>query len=624
MTSKKVLIFTLIFVFVLGIACADEFNTTTTKILGVRNTSNGNMEGVVANLTVQVKQGSGHVFIDTVPLTQIDTQASARLAKEVACETLNYDCRNLDFFYIIRSDSPMIGGPSAGVVLTAATIAALQGVPINQDVFATGTINPAGSIGPVGSVLEKAEAAHNNSAKIFLVPSGEATVNINDTETIDIVKKADEDWNMKVIEVTDIIDAYKYLTGFEIQRKIVSSEDIASQKFDNAMKLLSDNLMKDAQERYDIVEQKIATSTLSFKYLDPIKEKIKTSESTLNDANGYYSSGQYYSASSYAVRSLINTGYIKLLLEYYDSGESSDYVTGQLNKIKEDVNGFEIMFLKDRTVDSIDDIETFAVVIDRIRESEDIINDSTTSISKGDYDSALYLISYAEVRKNTAYYWLTLINEFTGNESIVFNQSNMRPLAQDRIEQSTNYITYAQTLVNNNILTDAEMHLTKAETALEEDKYIFAIFEAAKARAEANLAMEVRAATNSTVSDLLTLYRDSAKLSIKNAEEQGLLPILALSYLEYAKTFEETDPLTSLIYLSYSKEMSKISEDIVKATTGNQLLPEQPVTIAKYYESVVKFNPEAEVTQQLVLFASGLLAGVVVSFFIAEKAFKKR
>ena len=623
MTSKKIFFLLLIMTFVLGTVFADDFNVTTTKIIGVATQSDGSLVGVTANLTVQVRPGSGHVFIDTIPLTQIDTQASARLAKEVACETLNYDCSNRDFFYIIRSESPMVGGPSAGIVLTAATMAALQNVSINSDVLATGTINPAGSIGPVGSILEKARAANDADASIFLIPLGQSIVDVDGT-AVNITSLAEGNWQMRVIEVNDIIDAYKYLSGYEIQRKVVSSEGIASAKFNTAMKLLSDNLLKDAQAEYNVAVQEIATSTLPFNYIDPIKEKFKISKSNLDDAESYYKDGQYYSSSSFAVRSLINTKYVSLLMGYYDSGANKSFVKNQLDRVSNDVNGFETMFLKDRIVSSIDSIETYAVVIDRILESEDMLNESTTALSNGDYDSSIYLTAYAEVRKNTAYYWLTLINQFKGNESYNFKQSSMGSLAQERIEQSNNYVIYAGTVVNNTILVSARAHLAKAESAFNNEKYVFAIFEAAKARAEANLAMEIRGATNNTINGLIARYNDGAVISIKYAEEQGLLPILALSYLEYAKTFEQSDPITALVYLSYSKEMSEISVDIVKATIGEKILPEQPVSVTKYYESIITFNPQTEVTQQILLLTTGLLAGLLASFYVLERAKKKR
>jgi uncharacterized protein len=623
MTSKKIIFLVLIMTFVLGTVFADDFNVTTTKIVGVATQPDGSIEGVTANLTVEVRPGSGHVFIDTIPLTQIDTQASARLAKEVACDTLNYDCSNRDFFYIIRSDSPMIGGPSAGIVLAAATMAALQNVSLNSDVLATGTINPAGSIGPVGNILEKTRVANDVDASIFLIPSGQSIVETKGA-SVNVTSLAEGNWQMRVIEVNDIIDAYKYLSGYEIQRTVVSSEMIASAKFNASMKLLSDSLLKDAKADYNAVDQEIATSTLAFNYIDPIKEKFKVSKSNLDDAESYYNEGGYYSSSSFAVRSLINTKYISLLMGYYESSLNKSYVKEQLDRVSSDVNGFETMFLKDRTVSSIDSIEIYSVVIDRMLESEDMLNESKVALSNGDYDSSIYLTAYAEVRKNTAYYWLTLINQFKGNESYDFKQSNMDSLAQERIEQSNNYVVYAETVVNNTILDNANDNLVRAERAYSDEKYVFAIFEAAKARAEANLAMDISGTTNNTINGLIERYKNSAITSIKYAEEQGLLPVLALSYLEYAKTFEQSDPVMALVYLSYSKEMSSISVDIMKATVGGELLPEQPVSVTKYYESIITFNSQTEVTQQILLLATGLLAGLLTSFYVLERAKEKR
>lgn len=52
-----------------------------------------------------------------------------------------------------------IGGPSAGALMSAGSIAALAGVPVRNDVAATGTVLADGSIGPVSGVLDKLRAA---------------------------------------------------------------------------------------------------------------------------------------------------------------------------------------------------------------------------------------------------------------------------------------------------------------------------------------------------------------------------------------------------------------------------------------------------------------------------------
>ena len=71
-------------------------------------------EGVLLEARVIVTNGTGHVFVDTNPYTQVDLQGSARLAAMVASDVLGIDERAYDFYYIIDITSPIIGGPSAG------------------------------------------------------------------------------------------------------------------------------------------------------------------------------------------------------------------------------------------------------------------------------------------------------------------------------------------------------------------------------------------------------------------------------------------------------------------------------------------------------------------------------
>ena len=83
----------------------------TVHIVGITQKENGKYEGIIANLTVLMKKGSGNIFVSTSPLTKVDTQASARLARDVACQVLDFNCSNYDFYYIIKSNSPIVGGP---------------------------------------------------------------------------------------------------------------------------------------------------------------------------------------------------------------------------------------------------------------------------------------------------------------------------------------------------------------------------------------------------------------------------------------------------------------------------------------------------------------------------------
>jgi len=113
-----------------------------------RSMGNGE-EGILLGAQVIVTNGTGHVFVDTNPYTQVDLQGSARVAAMVASDVLGIDEKTYDFYYIIDISSPIIGGPSAGGALTVATIAAINKWSLKPNVVMTGMINPDGSIGPV-------------------------------------------------------------------------------------------------------------------------------------------------------------------------------------------------------------------------------------------------------------------------------------------------------------------------------------------------------------------------------------------------------------------------------------------------------------------------------------------
>ena len=130
------LIFFLLIILFLPFVYASEI-----PLLAVKQTQEG-FVGSSANLQLEIKDGDGRVFLDTYPLTKLDTQMSTRFAKEIACKDL--ECNNKDFIYTIKSDSVIVGGPSAGAAITLLTIAELENLDIKKGVSITGTINSGG------------------------------------------------------------------------------------------------------------------------------------------------------------------------------------------------------------------------------------------------------------------------------------------------------------------------------------------------------------------------------------------------------------------------------------------------------------------------------------------------
>lgn len=187
--------------------------------------------GTILKITVSVQDGTGLVLANTAIPEGVDFQNSARIAVQVAHNITGADMSNKDVIFSITTDDQnlrAVDGGSAGGAMTVLLTSAILGKPINNQVLMTGTIQPDGTIGPIGGVLEKAQAAANYGARIFLVPSGQGVVEEQHcTQTnqgpfiyrscspqeISLSSIMESKYGMKVIEVENINDVLKYFNN---------------------------------------------------------------------------------------------------------------------------------------------------------------------------------------------------------------------------------------------------------------------------------------------------------------------------------------------------------------------------------------------------------------------------
>jgi uncharacterized protein len=182
--------------------------------------------GVLTDMAVEIRNGTGRILVDINNLFfWADTQQSIKLARDVAEKVSGINASNFDLVYNVYANASLIGGPSAGAAITLATIAALEGKTINESVMITGTVNSDGSIGKVGDVFEKSQAARDGNATLFLVPEGQGSKAVTKTTkdckmygiielcSIDQISERisiDNKTGIKVIEVKNIKDALQY------------------------------------------------------------------------------------------------------------------------------------------------------------------------------------------------------------------------------------------------------------------------------------------------------------------------------------------------------------------------------------------------------------------------------
>ena len=263
-----------------------EYRNVTVYAPAVSQTDTGYV-GVISTITVSIQEnGSGRVFVDTLPLTDVDMQGSARLAVKVASALVASDTRphikpqSCDFFFVVRTDSPMIGGPSAGAIMTVAVISLLENWTLDNKTVMTGMIDPDGSIGPIGGIPYKIDAAHSVGATHFLIPKGQMTYTetIIDTTSGDgwiqtttrpitrnVSDYAQTNYGMDVHEVEDINDALLYFTGWNFP--VTESPDkITTEDYITAMRPLATSLLNNAEESYQNASHLFNTTTIQNRY----------------------------------------------------------------------------------------------------------------------------------------------------------------------------------------------------------------------------------------------------------------------------------------------------------------------------------------------------------------------
>lgn len=185
--------------------------------------------GTVLNITVDIKDGSGLVLVNTAIPTGVDFQTSAKTAFKVSQTYTGTDLSNKDVIFSISSKNEnelqAVDGASAGAAMAVLLVKEIQNEPILDSILLTGTIQEDGSIGPVGGVPEKAEAAGNIGAKTFIVPKGQAIAYVQEceekqqgqflyrtcrSEAKNLSTIMEEKYGMRVVEATDVQTVLSY------------------------------------------------------------------------------------------------------------------------------------------------------------------------------------------------------------------------------------------------------------------------------------------------------------------------------------------------------------------------------------------------------------------------------
>ncbi|MBU0979792.1 MAG: hypothetical protein KJ709_03225 [Nanoarchaeota archaeon] len=508
------------------------------------------MSGSIADLYLEIKPGTGKVFIDTYPLTKIDTQLSTRYAKQIACKTLDKDCSRHDFFYTISSNSAIVGGPSAGSAIAVLTAAMLSNLEVDQEMSITGTINAGGLVGPVGGIKEKIDVAATHGLKTVLIPIGERNVEVLN-KTVDMVEYGEE-IGLEVIEISNLEEAMEMFTGESFVQE--DKPLVINPQYEETMEELAKRLCERSEEIREKIRVVTNTTNFSFQYGSNLSEK----------GNEAYGTKSYYSAASYCFGANVRYRYVHI------AGSPEEF-SRIIASTQDSIQSAERK-VDDRGYETLTDLQAFVVVKERLVEAQDYLDDAAEALEGNGTDAAGFSLAYAIERLYSAYAWSEFFGK--GGKAFELDKETVKNSCTAKLEEADERYQYARLFFPRG-LEDTRIGISRAKEEAQQGNYELCLFKASKAKAEADLLVSMLGIEEVKLGTLLSERIKIAQKSITKQQEMGVFPILGYSYFEYARSLEEEDPISAFLYSGYAIELSNLDMYLEQENSGLFLVPEK-------------------------------------------------
>ena len=557
------------------------------KLLAVSETEQG-LQGGIADLFLEVKPGTGRVFLETFPLTKLDTQISTRFAKQIACDFADVDCSRYDFFYTITADSPIIAGPSAGSAIAVLTFSIITGEKIDSKTAITGTINSGGLIGPVGGIKAKIEAAEKIGMKKVLIPLGELNGfndSSNESLDLDVIRQKSK---IEIIEAATLDEALLEFTGRRFREQ---TENLTiNENYKDTMRQLAVELCSRSTKLSGRVSKEANSSNIT-------RIRLEQALNLTRQGKDAFEKGHYYSSASFCFGS--NVEYSYLALNELNMSEAE--IKEKINTVLLDINSLEKSAEK-RKIKTITDLEAYMVVKERLSEARDLAKAAEDGMENR--DAGVHNLAFAIERFNSAKSW----EQFFKGEGKEFNldKEKIKDACRVKISEVEERIEYVRLTFPNSI-SNTKKELDAAYSDLNNGNYELCLFRASKAKANIDSVLSVFGVELEGVDEVIGRKLKVAERNFVEETDKGVFPILGYSYLEYANSLRENDPFSALLYSSYALELGDLDIYFEDKADGRLL----------HEDIISKIN-----VRIILVFSFGIVLGIIISN-IASKRNKK-
>lgn len=582
--KKKVGLWLLLFL-LLSISMLAQVTPYHLKLLAVQETDEG-YKGSGADLYLELKEGSGRVFLETTPVTKMDTQISTRFAKEIACNHFKLNCKQYDFIFTIKSNSNIIGGPSAGAAVAALTAIAVLNLEYREDIAITGTINSGGIVGPVGGLKEKIEAAADADIEKVLIASGSAPF-AQGNESINLIQYGKEDLDIDVAEVVDLDEVLYQLTGVDLNHQNIEiTEDKNYQK-------IMQGLQEVLCQRTKKIESEMEERGIQLNA--EVRETIKNKK---QDALNATSRGDYYSAASFCFGNNL-----QLKSYYYKQEELSvTQMASLVATVQQKVAKLE-QELAQEEINTIADLQTLIIVRERIHD----VQEQLSKLNETDTNEDKWpLIAYAEERFFSALSWTQFFS--MEGKRFVMKPEQLHASCQLKIAEAEERYQYTSLFLQESHLATVLEKINIAKESQARNESELCLIEAAQAKADSNAILSSLGLDQDTIAPFLESKQKAVERVIADNSAEDVFPILGYSYYQYAKSLKAQEPFTTLAYFEYALEMSDLG----------MYFPEEEMVMQRS-----KMYIEKQWIYAVVGLALGIGSGLAIGFFTFRKPKRK-
>ncbi len=536
--------------------------------------------GVVADLYVSIAYpGNGIVYFSAEPLTELDTQATARIAALIAATIAGKSFNSYDYFIRMKSSSLIIGGPSAGGAMTIALLSLFLNKTLRPDVMMTGMICPDGSIGPVGGIPAKLKAAAEVGTKVFLIPIGQRVVYVRKivrepipggylvrTEYVPVdVVELGKQLNVTVVEVASVREAFYYFTGMNISLPSgITLPQLPSEAVNIVISWTHSYLTRSEDARKQALE---LAKKIPYPVRYIIERHINESLNYAEQASSSLLSKMYYEAASYAFTSYIEgltaLEYAKV---YLDDSRLAEFVNEVNNTII--ATRYIVMASKAET---FSEFEALLAARYRYYLSELIFNESINMLKKvtswSDLDKLIYMLAFAKARADSAKQWLLMSRVSTS----MINSQAVKDIAESLLAMAKSSFSYLETLVSDigskpSSYDEALMNVDLAMKAFSNNDTYGSI--AASIHAVASSVVAIHELFKTGIGGIIQVVEKETKASIRDAFDVGAIPLIALNYMELAEAHKgiEEDWATTIYYYMLASLHAQVLKALVEAS----------------------------------------------------------